>query len=129
MKKAIAGILSSALIIAICVMMTACSTSIVGEWKFYSMHQEQNNVTVDIKAGESYMGVTISEDAIVLTINEDGSAELKMNMAGQSANLKGTWEEKEGKYYLTFEGESQEITVKGGKLSMENAGAKLTLKK
>lgn len=129
MKKAIAAVLSSALIIAICVMMSACSTSIVGTWKFYSMTYEQENMTMEIKAGESFQGVTIKEDAFVLTINDDGSLEFKMSLAGQNQTVNGTWEEKDGKYYLTIEGDTQEVTVSGGKLTMENEGAKLILKK
>lgn len=128
MKKAIFGVLSSALVIAICVLMTACSTSIVGVWKFDSMHMEAGAMTVDIKAGESYQGVTIGEDAFVLTINSDNTLEFKTNM-GTEQTTKGTWEEKDGKYYLTIEGESQEVKIEGGKLTFENEGAKVTLKK
>ena len=41
----------------------------------------------------------------------------------------GTWEEKDGKYYLTVEGESVEMTLNGATLSFEQEGMKLELKK
>lgn len=128
MKKAIVGMLTAALTIALCVIMTACSTGIVGEWKFESMHMSEGGVSVDIKAGEQFMGVTINEDAFILTIKEDNTLEFKVNM-GEEATVTGTWEEKDGKYYLTIEGETQEATINGGKLTFENEGATLTLKK
>lgn len=125
MKKIIAGILSAAAIVALCVCMTACSSGIVGTYKFRSMSMKQGGVSVEIKAGESYMGVTVTEDAYQLTVKDDNTFELKMNM-GTETTQNGTWEQKDGKYYFTANGESVEITLNGNTLIFEQEGSKFT---
>jgi len=128
MKKIIAGILSAAAIVALCVCMTACSSGIVGTYKFRSMSMKQGGVSVDIKAGESYMGVTVTEDAYKLTVKDDNTFELKINM-GTEITQNGTWEQKDGKYYFITNGESEEVTLSGNTLVLEQQGIKLTFKK
>lgn len=129
MKKVAISVLSVLAVMIMCVCFSACSSSITGTYKFESMSVTQGSVTTEIKAGEKYMGmVTLSEDTFILTINDDNTIEFKTNM-GEEVTVKGTWEKKDGKYYLTIEGDSQEVTISGNKLTMESDGAKLVLKK
>ena len=73
-------------------------------------------------------GVKITEDFVVLTINEDNTFEMKMAMMGDES-FTGEWKEEGGKYYLTVDGESVEMTLSGSTLSFEQEGMKLELKK
>ncbi len=129
MKKIVVGVAVALATLIMCMCFAACSTSVTGTYKFQSMSMTQGGTTVEIKVGEQYMGmITLNEDAFVITINEDNTVEFKINMV-EEATVNGTWEEKDGKYYITLEGETQEITVKGNTLTMENEGAKIVLKK
>ncbi len=131
MKKVIAGILTCSLTVALCIFMAACSASFNGTYKFYSMSMNTGGVSINYEVGKEYMGVTISEDAFTLTVNDDNTWSMSMKMMGANENAKGTWEEKDGKYYLTTEGETQamEVTVDGKKITFEQDGAKIVLKK
>ncbi len=53
---------------------------------------------------------------------------MKMSAAA-SNSANGTWEEKDGKYYLTVEGNSVEITLSGNVLSLNQEGMHIELKK
>jgi hypothetical protein len=130
MKKVFAGILSSLVIAAVCVIMAACSdVNIVGTWKFSKMSGEMNGLAVEYKVGDELSpGVKLTEDFFVLTIKEDNTFEMKMSAAA-SNSANGTWEEKDGKYYLTVEGNSVEITLSGNVLSLNQEGMRIELKK
>lgn len=129
MKKIVVGVAVALATLIMCMCFAACSSSVAGTYKFQSMSMSQGGATVEIKVGEQYMGmITLNEDAVVVTLNEDNTVEFKMNM-GQEATMTGTWEENDGKYYITIEGETQEVTIKDGTLTMENDGAKIVLKK
>lgn len=131
MKKVIAGITAGVATLLLCVFMAACASSFTGTYKFYSMNMEMGGMSVNYEVGKEYMGVTISEDAFKLTINEDNTWTMETSMAGNENTTKGTWEEKDGKYYLTAEGEDDviEATLDGNKISFEQEGMKITLKK
>ncbi|MDE6504475.1 MAG: hypothetical protein K2L42_01235 [Clostridia bacterium] len=128
MKKVIAGIVSAIAVVALCLCLTACSTGIVGTYKFSKMSMTQGGLSVEIKAGQEYMGVKVSEDAYVLEVKDDNTFVLKVNM-GDEMTQTGTWEEKEGKYIFTADGESMEVTLDGNVLSFAMEGIKLELKK
>ena len=131
MKKILAGIISTIAVVALCICMTACSTSIEGTWKFESMTMKQGEATIELKAGEKFMGmITLSEDTFVLEVKPDGTLTMTTNL-GEAATVNGTWENKDGKYYLTIEGDSQEAKLEGGRLIMEeeSMSAKITFKK
>ena len=129
MKKVLAAFVSSLAIVALCVCMAACSTGITGTWKFYKASGNVSGMEINYEVGtEITDGVKITEEFIVLTINEDNTFEMKSAMMGDEAQ-KGTWEEKDGKYYLNVEGESIEMTIKGSTLTFEQEGMKLELKK
>ncbi len=128
MKKVFAALASSLAIVALCACLAACSTSITGTWKFHKASGTVQGLEVNYEVGKEINGVKITEDFIVLTINEDNTFEMKMATMGENTQ-KGTWEEKDGKYYLTVEGESVEMTLNGTTLSFEQEGMKLELKK
>lgn len=130
MKKVLAAIVSSLAIVALCVCLAACSqTSITGTWKFHKASGTVSGMEINYEVGtEITGGVKITEEFIVLTINEDNSFEMKSAMMGD-VTQKGTWEEKDGKYYLTVQGESVEMTLSGSTLTFEQEGMKVELKK
>lgn len=131
MKKLAATISSVIVTALLCVLISACSNaSFVGTWKFSSMNMSGNGVSIEMKAGEDYMGVTITEDYVILTVNEDNT--FTMTTAGEEVS--GTWKEEGGKYVLTIDGEEdQTATVSGNELTMESTeegmSVKMVLKK
>ena len=129
MKKVVAAIVSSLAIVALCICMAACSTGITGTWKFHKASGSAYGIEINYEVGKEIApGMKINEDFMVLTINEDNTYELKSELMGDSTQ-KGTWEQKDGKYYLNVEGESVEMSVSGSTLTFEQDGMKLELKK
>lgn len=131
MKKVIAGILTGAVTIALCIFMAACSTSFSGTYKFYSMSMNSGGVSIKYEAGKEYNGVTFNEDMFTLTVNDDNTWSMSTQMIGANETTEGTWEEKDGKYYLTAEGETEaiEVTIDGKKIIFMQEGAEIVLKK
>ncbi len=131
MKKVIAGMFMSVVVVMLCMFMTACSTTFSGTYKFQSMSMNSGGVNINYEVGKEYMGVTFSEDVMTLTVNDDNTWTMSTQMMGSNATSKGTWEEKDGKYYLTVDGEteSMEVTVDGNKITFEQEGAKVVMKK
>ncbi len=122
MKKIILGITTAIMMVVLCMTMTACS-SIEGTYKFDSMTMDMGGVEVKIEAGKEYQGVTIKEDVIVLTINKDKTFTYKADFLNQKLDLEGTWELKDGKYYLTATNNGVEetlvVTLDGNKISFK----------
>ncbi len=131
MKKVIAGILMSVATVALCMFMAACAASFGGTYKFYSMSMNSGGVSINYEVGKEYMGVTFTEDIFTLTVNDDNTWTMTTKLTGSNVTVNGTWEEKDGKYYLTADGEKDEIevTVDGNKITFEQEGAKVVLKK
>lgn len=131
MKKVFAGILTGVVTVALCIFMAACSSSFSGTYKFYSMSMDAGGVSINYEVGKEYMGVTFNEDAFTLTVNEDNTWTMSTKMMGANETVSGTWEEKDGKYYLTADGETDtiEVTVDGKKITFDQEGAKVVLKK
>ena len=127
MKK-VKGFLAAVVFAVLLVCMAACSTGITGTYKFSSMSMNQGGLSLEVKAGEEFMGVTITEEAYSLTVNEDNSWTMKVNV-GEDFTQSGTWEEKDGKYLFSAEGKSMEVTLSGNTLTFEQDGAKIVLKK
>lgn len=127
MKK-VKGFLAAVVFAVLLVCMAACSTGITGTYKFSSMSMNQGGLSLEVKAGEEFMGVTITEEAYSLTVNEDNTWTMKVNV-GEDFTQSGTWEEKDGKYLFSTEGKSMEVTLSGNTLTFEQDGAKIVLKK
>lgn len=98
---------------------------IVGTWKVSAV--ETAGVSVDFAKYAEQLGQDADSLVMELTAKEDKS--LSMNLMGQES--KGTWEEKDGKYILTMDGQDQEVAVKDGKLtfSEETTGVTMTFEK
>ncbi len=127
MKK-VKGFLAAVVFAVLLVCMAACSTGITGTYKFSSMSMNQGGLSLEVKAGEEFMGVTITEEAYSLTVNKDNTWTMKVNV-GEEFTQSGTWEEKDGKYLFSAEGKSMEVTLSGNTLTFEQDGAKIVLKK
>lgn len=62
-----------------------------GTYKFSSLSYKQEGVTVEITAGEKFMGMyIIEEDFATITLNEDGTATMKLST--EATVEQGTWE-------------------------------------
>lgn len=72
--------------------LTACGAK-EGVYKFSYMKMTQGAMTIEIKAGESYMGMTLSEDFMVLELKEDGTATMSVDGMGTTETVNGTWTE------------------------------------
>ncbi len=130
MKKFIATVSAVLATVFMFVLITACGGgSFTGTYKFSSMTMSGNGVNMDLKVGQEYMGMSLSEDYVVLEIKEDNT--FKMTTAGQEQS--GTWKEEDGKYVLTMDGEDQAATLNGTTLTLEHTeegmSVKIVLKK
>lgn len=120
MKKVLAALLSSIAIIALCIGMTACSTTFTGTWKLSKMTISAGGVTQVIEVGKEYNGMTIAADAIILEIKDDNTYTLKGQMSdAMGGEQSGTWEETEGKYYFVQGTEKAEVKMEGTTLVLE----------
>ena len=132
MKKFIAAVVSALAALALCICLAACAdTGIEGTYKFSSMKVAQGSTTIEISVGEKYMGmIQLDEDSFVLTMNGDNTFEMKTTV-GMNTTQKGTWEEKDGKYYLSAEDEPDklEAVLEGKTITLSMEGTTVILKK
>lgn len=133
MKKVLARLSSVLAAIALCVCFSACSagasTGITGTWKFYKSSRMAHGVEIQYEIGRVVDGVLITEEFIVLTVNEDKTFGLKSVPLMGERPYNGEWTEEDGKYYLGVEGADVEMILNGSSLSFEIAGMKVQLKK
>ena len=103
------------------------SSIYAGVYKFYALRVENGDAVTEIKAGESYEGLVLTEDYAVMELKENGSASLTM----MGVTMTGLWEEaaEQGQIVLTIAGEPQTMTCDGTTLSMGEQGAIFILKK
>lgn len=66
--------------------LTACGKT--GTYKFSYMKMTQGATSIEIRAGESYMGLILSEEAFVMELREDGTASMSMDMFGETSPRK-----------------------------------------
>ena len=116
-----------------CFLFSSCfgDAEMEGTYKFSKMTYVEDGVKVEIKAGEEIMGmVTISEDFMTITLNEDGSAIMKMTDGEETETATGAWEKIDDKTInLIFEGEVQTCKCDGLTITLEEDGAKVELVK
>ena len=134
-KRFISGILMG-LVLCVCFLFGACSkdgnASIEGTYKFSKMIYVESGMEIEINAGEQFMGMmTLTEDYITITLNEDGTAEMKMSEDGATEQTSGTWEKSgENAVSITFDGEAQICQWNGNTLTLDDGeGTTLILKK
>lgn len=129
MKKLVGKIVLSVMLFLMSVMLlTGCGGQVEGTYKFDSMTYVDNGMTVTVEAGENYMNmITLTEDYITITLDEDGLATLIMS--GESP-IDGSWKQKDGdKIELIFGGGAQVCDCNGKTLTIEIDGSEITLKK
>ena len=126
MKKLTMWLLSLVIAVMGLCACVACG-GIVGTYKFQSLKTTQGGVTVELKVGEKFLGlVELSEDYAVFEIKEDGTFTVTvMDEASQS----GTWEEKDGEYVFTADGQPMSAKLDGSTLIFSEGGVEFTLKK
>ena len=114
------------------VLFAACDNGgVEGTYKFSSMTVEMDGETKEIKVGESYDGMTVSADYMVLEIKSDGT--ISMTMGGETYT--STWKAVEGKentieISAVDSPETKTITVENGTIKFEvEPGKAVTLKK
>ena len=122
MKKVLSSIALFVLLVS-CVFMAACSPA--GTYKFDSLSYAESGMAVEIKAGEKFLGVTITEDFMTLQLNKDGTGVISFQ--GESSEL--TWVKEGDVIKIIANGEPQEFKMDGNKLSINIDGTLLILKK
>lgn len=107
-----------------------CGTSVEGTYKFKKMSYQEGGVTVELEAGEEFMGMfTLSADFMSITLNKDGSAVMSANWGSEETST-GKWEKGgNNKITLEFDGEDLTASCDGTTMEFEIDGVKLTLKK
>ena len=98
-----------------CFAFAACSSGLEGTYKFSSMTVTEGETTTTIESGESYMGITLDEDYIVLELKKGG--DFSMKAMGQTQ--KGTWKEEKDVIKLTANGSTIEAKHSGKTLTLE----------
>lgn len=131
MKKAAKVFLTVAVLVVLSLCIAACSSGVTGTYRFSSITVRDGSTTIEIRAGEKYMGVIqLDADTYVLTMNDDNTFKMEADL-GSKISQEGKWEERDGKYILSVEGESEviEATINGKTLTFEQEGVKIILKK
>ncbi len=121
----------------LCFMLSGCfllpAPTIHGTYKFQSMSYKQNGVEINIEVGEEFMGMmTLSEDFMIIVLNEDGTATLTAATMNIRDFEEGTWKEtdEENKIEITFENDSQICECDGKTLTIKSEdGATVVLAK
>ena len=129
MKKVLAMVLVAVMISALALTLVACSPA--GVYKFESLSMSYGSLNYEYKAGEKVQGVSIGSDAIILTLNKDGTYVFQSNFPGWEVDESGTWE-KDGDKIIFDDGEYEaEIDGKTLILEIDEEGVdmEITLKK
>lgn len=124
MKK-LSILILSALLCVFSIVMIGCG-SVAGTYKFESLSGSEGGIEINVEAGEEFMGMTITEDFMVLDLKEDGSC--VVTMYGETAEG-ATWVKDGDKVIITAEGEELALTIDGNKLVMTQDGATIVLSK
>ena len=123
------------LILCVCVLFGACAkdkAEVSGTYKFSKMIYVESGMEIEINAGEQFMGMmTLTEDYITITLNEDGTAEMKMSEGNSVEQMRGTWEKSgENAVSIMFDGEAQICQWNGNTLTLDDGeGSTVILKK
>lgn len=127
MKKVLM-MLVVAILSVTCFAFTGCS-KIEGTYKFKSMSGKMDGMEISLEVGEKFMGmITLTEDYLTLTLNEDGTCIMTSAEDADSAN-KGTWVKDGDVIKVTASGETNEFKIDGKNLvlSVEESGEKLEI--
>ena len=118
------------LILCICFAFGGCAKA-EGVYKFSKMSYSEGGVQVELEVGEKYMGmITLSEDFMTITLNDDGTATMSNNFGEESETVNGTWKKLDNKTIeINFGGEAVECACDGKTLTIDADGATMVLAK
>ena len=129
-KRFLLAVFSAIVLCLTFVFATACATKVEGTYKFSKMSYVQSGVSVEIKAGEQFMGfMTLNEDFMQMTLNEDGTIVI---VAAEEEAETGTWVKEGNTLKITDKlGEVTEATCDGKTITFtemdEDLGAEVTI--
>lgn len=128
MKKITMWLLSLVVAVAgLCAFVACGNKDITGTYKFQSLKMTEGGMTIELKVGEKFMGlVELTEDYAVFEIKEDGTFSVSVM---EQASTSGTWEEKDGGYVFTSNGDPISAKLDGSTLIFSEGGVEFTLKK
>ncbi len=128
MKKILTLLLVAVLAIS-ALAFTACGKdSVVGTYKFYSFTIDGKEYKVGDKLYET---VEFTEDYMTLELKDDNTCYMaqKSLADGTKEEKNGTWEEKDGNYFITFDNIPMLVTIDGDTVSIGGEGNIVVLKK
>ena len=114
----------------LCLLFTGCA-KVEGTYKFKSLSYTESGMTVELEAGEKFMGaLTLSEDFMKITLEDSGVATM-VSTTAEGEVMTGTWIKGEEKdtVVITFDGEPQTCVCDGKTLTIEVDGVKVVLEK
>ena len=92
--KKLLAVVGLATIAASSVMLSGCSGSIEGEYKFKEMYYEYKGTTTTYRVGDKIDGVTLTKESIVLVLRDDDAIlRLYSELDGEEEKevMVGTW--------------------------------------
>lgn len=76
--------------VVLAISFAACGNA-AGTYKFSSMEVDMGGMKVSVIAGETFMGMTITEDAFVLELKDDNTWTMSVNFGGATDVTEGEW--------------------------------------
>ncbi|MDE7454870.1 MAG: hypothetical protein K2M64_03480 [Clostridia bacterium] len=136
MKRKLAIIALLIIVSAVCVSLVACGNSFSGEYKFSSLTMTVGKTTTTVKANEAIEGTNtvIKPTDITLKLNKDNTFVLQGSLFNQASNTdgeddqtvseknlneEGTWEEVDGKIFLTAHEQTIEVKIEDKTLTLD----------
>lgn len=127
------GAILMGLMLCACLLFGACGkdNKIEGTYKFSKMIYNEGGMQIEIDAGEEFMGMmTLTEDFMKLTLNEDGTAVMTAYDGESTETATGTWVKVDGETLsIIFDGEAEQCKWNENTITMEDVGSKIILKK
>ena len=106
------------------VSLSACDKA-VGEWKVYEIEV----LGTTFQVGEKVLGQEVTEDMLVLKINNDNTGE-KITKSGSKTTIETfTWSKEGDVYYLTLDNQTLEVKLVDKHLEVELLGTIYRLSK
>lgn len=118
MKKIIVTVAAIISVLVLGVMLAGCSSNAAGTYKFQSMKYSEGGMEMNYEVGKEIMGVSISEDFMVLELKDDGTFSMTTKMSGTETET-GTWTQEGKTVKLKVSGVEQTATLSGSTLVLE----------
>lgn len=117
-RKMLAAVLAVAMVCCFAVGLAACGdNSAEGTWYFDSMKVNAGGIEASYEVGKEMQGITITKEFMKIEINSDGTLKMVNSML-PSGSISGTWKQDGNTISITMEGETQEGTISGNKLTL-----------